>query len=113
MCLHQKARDDETTEYVDVVSLYPYICKYYKIPIGHPKINVGVAGQDIELCLKMEGLIKCLIVPTKTCVRLFFHLGTNRNLRFVCVDLTCCNRTLVNSAGTFLTQRGLSQALGS
>ena len=27
MRLHHKARDDETVQYVDVISLYPYICK--------------------------------------------------------------------------------------
>jgi hypothetical protein len=53
MCLHHKARDDDTIQYVDVMSLYTYICKYYKIPIGHPKIHVGDACQDIESCMKM------------------------------------------------------------
>jgi hypothetical protein len=27
MCLHHKVRNDETIQYVDVVSLYPYNCK--------------------------------------------------------------------------------------
>jgi hypothetical protein len=35
-----QARDDKTIEYVNVISLYPYICKYYKIPIRHTKIHV-------------------------------------------------------------------------
>jgi len=26
--------------YVDVISLYPYVCKYGKIPVGHPKMYV-------------------------------------------------------------------------
>jgi len=26
---------------VDVISLYPYICKYGKFPVGHPKVYVG------------------------------------------------------------------------
>jgi len=26
---------------VDVISLYPYICKYGKFPVGHPKVCVG------------------------------------------------------------------------
>ena len=30
MRLHHKAREDETVQYVDVISLYPYICKYFK-----------------------------------------------------------------------------------
>jgi len=32
MRLHYKARKNETTQYVDVMSLYPYICKYFKFP---------------------------------------------------------------------------------
>jgi hypothetical protein len=43
MCLHYKARNDESIQYADVMSLYPYICKYYKMPVGHPKIYVGDA----------------------------------------------------------------------
>jgi len=42
MRLHYKAREIETMQYVDVVSLYPYICKYFKFPVGHPIIHVGM-----------------------------------------------------------------------
>ena len=49
------------------MSLYPYICKYFKFPVGHPVIQVGNACRDIEACLRMEGLIKCLIVPPDNC----------------------------------------------
>jgi len=45
------------------MSLYPYICKYFKFPIGHPIIHVGDTCADIEACLKMKGLMKCKIVP--------------------------------------------------
>jgi G:T-mismatch repair DNA endonuclease (very short patch repair protein) len=65
MCLHYKARHDESIEYADVMSLYPYICKYYKMPVGNPKIHVGDACLDMEVCLTMERLMKCLIVPPK------------------------------------------------
>jgi len=30
--LHYKARENEAIQYVDVMSLYPYICKYFKFP---------------------------------------------------------------------------------
>jgi hypothetical protein len=36
-----KIHEGEIIQYVDVMILYPYICKYYKFPIGHPKIHVG------------------------------------------------------------------------
>ena len=38
MCLHYKARENETIQYIDGISLYPYICKYSKFTIGHPII---------------------------------------------------------------------------
>ena len=57
MCLNRKARENETIQYVDVMSLYPYICDYFKFPIGHPVIHMGDEFRDIEACLCMEGLI--------------------------------------------------------
>jgi hypothetical protein len=39
------------------MSLYPYICKYFKFPVGHPKVYVG---DDLEMIQK-EGVIKCRI----------------------------------------------------
>jgi len=63
MRLHYKANNNETIQYVDVMSLYPSICKYFKFPVGHPVIHVGDACRDIEACLRLEGLIKCSIVP--------------------------------------------------
>jgi G:T-mismatch repair DNA endonuclease (very short patch repair protein) len=42
MRFHCKIGENETIEYCDVISLYPYICKYFKFPIGHLVIHVGV-----------------------------------------------------------------------
>jgi len=62
--LHYKiAENEETIQYCDVMSLYPYICKYFKFPIGHPVVHVGDTCKDIRACLQMEGLIKCTLVP--------------------------------------------------
>jgi len=58
MRLHYKPRENETIQYVDVMSLYPYICKYFKFPVGHPIGQVGYECKDIEACLRMDGLIK-------------------------------------------------------
>jgi len=63
MCLYRKAWKNETIQYVDVMSLYPYMYKYFKFPISHRVIYVGDAFGDIEACLCMEGLIRCSIVP--------------------------------------------------
>ena len=65
MRLHYKIREeDESVQYCDM-SLYPYICKYFKFPIGHPIIHVGDACAVKEACLKMDGLMKCTVVPPK------------------------------------------------
>jgi len=40
-----------------------YICKYFMFPIGHPRNHVGDAFKDVEICLRMDGLIMCTIVP--------------------------------------------------
>ena len=48
MLLHYKAREGETIQYVDVMNLYPYICKYFKFRVGHPVIHVGEGCNDNE-----------------------------------------------------------------
>jgi hypothetical protein len=48
-----------------LLSLYPYICKYFKFPVGHLVIHVGDACKDREACLRKEGLMKCSIVPSE------------------------------------------------
>jgi hypothetical protein len=54
---HYMIEENETIQYCDVMSLYPYICKYYKFPIGHPVIHVVETCKNIEACLRMEGLM--------------------------------------------------------
>jgi len=63
MRLYKIREGEETIQYCDIMSLYPYNCKYFKFPIGHPIIHVGDTCADIEACLKMEGLMKSKIVP--------------------------------------------------
>jgi hypothetical protein len=53
--LHYKIREgEETIQYVDIMSLYPYVGKYFKFPVGHPTIHVGDACRDIDAMLKKE-----------------------------------------------------------
>ena len=63
--LHHKAGDGETIQYVDVISLYPYVCKYLQFPIGQPLIHVGDACQDMQAMLLKDGLLKCSILPKR------------------------------------------------
>jgi hypothetical protein len=49
MSLHKKVQEGEKTlQYCEVMSIYPYICKYGKFLIGHPAIHVGDVCQDID-----------------------------------------------------------------
>jgi len=63
MRLNYKAWECETIQYVDVMSLYPYICKYFKFTVGHPVFHFGDECKDKQACLRMDGLIQCSIVP--------------------------------------------------
>jgi len=69
MRLHYKAHEIETIQYVDVMSLYPYTCKNFKFNVRHPTIHVGIAFTDIKACLRLDGMIKCSVVPPET----FYH----------------------------------------
>jgi len=82
MTLHYKARENETKQYVDVMSLYPYICKYYKFPVGHPIIHVG------DACLRMGGLIKSSIIPPEKLYHPVLPFRCNNKLMF-CLCRTC------------------------
>jgi len=46
MRLQYKARENETIQYVDDTSLYPWICNYFNFHIGHLVIQVGDACKD-------------------------------------------------------------------
>lgn len=62
--VYHKCEAGEEIRYVDVCSLYPWVCKYGKFPIAHPRIHVGD-----EECRKrgigVEGLIKCKVLPPR------------------------------------------------
>jgi len=77
-----------SVQYCDIMSLYPYICKYLKFPIGHLIIHVGDACADIEACLKMKGLMKCKIVPPKELYHPVLPYRWDKKLLF-CLCRTC------------------------
>jgi hypothetical protein len=63
--LHYKITEGETIQYVDVMSLHPYICKYLKFPISHPVSHVGDECQDMQAMLEKDCLMKCSILPPR------------------------------------------------
>jgi len=88
MLLHYMAREGETIQYVDVMSLYPCICKYFKFPVGQPVIHVGDACKEREACCRKEGLIKCSIVPPEKLYHAVFPLRANQKIMF-CLCRAC------------------------
>jgi hypothetical protein len=59
--------DDKTRiKYYDIMPLYPYICKYFKFPIGHPKVYVGNDCANISETIQKEGIINCRILARNT-----------------------------------------------
>ena len=64
--LHAQSTTEFVIKYVDVQSLYPYVCKNKHYPIGHPRCLIGPdlkkMGTDIN---KYEGLVKCKVLPPK------------------------------------------------
>ena len=59
--LYKEASETETVSYYDVTSLYPFINKTGKVPLGHPEIITEDFGNLDEY----EGLIKCKVLPPK------------------------------------------------
>ena len=59
--LYKEASNDEDINYYDVTSLYPWVNKTGKIPLGHPEIIT----ENFEDLSKYEGLVKCKVLPPK------------------------------------------------
>jgi G:T-mismatch repair DNA endonuclease (very short patch repair protein) len=60
--LHEKCNEDERIQYYDVVSLYPFICKSGKFPLGHPEIIT----HDFDTSMKSYfGIAHVKILPPK------------------------------------------------
>ena len=78
MHLHYKGWENETIQYVVVMSLYPYICKYFKFPVGHPVIHVGDECKNMEDCLHMDGVIKCTTVRPEKLYHPVLHYRCNK-----------------------------------
>jgi hypothetical protein len=78
MVPHYAICDGETIQYCDIMSLYPFVCKYSKFPIGHTKVLVIETCRVIQAMLYKEGLMKCTVLPPKRIYHpvLLFHCNT-------------------------------------
>jgi hypothetical protein len=75
-----KVKQCEEIHYVDVISLYPYICKYGKFPIGHPQVYVGTDCPADYLA--WEGIIKCKVLPPRGLYHAVLTYKSNAKLTF-------------------------------
>ena len=90
-------REGESIQYCDVMSLYHFICNYFKFPIDHSAIHMGDACQDLEAMLQKDGLMKCSFLPLMHLYHPVLPFRCNNRLSF-CLCRTCAieqNRTTV------------------
>ena len=56
--------EDEPIHYTDITSLYPYVCRNKRFPIGHPTRLCGPELQRSNPTLEnFEGVVKCKVLP--------------------------------------------------
>ena len=85
--LFEETGPEKQIKYYDVKSLYPFINKTGKIPIGHPQIITD----NFDSIENYEGLIKCKIVPPKDLYIPVLPVKCNGKLMFsLC---RCCSET--------------------
>lgn len=72
-----ESNEKEQIRYVDFTSLYPYVCKYAKFPIGHPTVYFG---KDIPSDL--FGILKCKILPPQNLLHPVLPYRTRNKLTF-------------------------------
>ncbi|KAJ8953532.1 hypothetical protein NQ317_000050 [Molorchus minor] len=79
---HYKCKPGEKIKYIDVCSLYPYVCKYGKFPIGHPKVYIGEECSQLSL-ERTDGSIKCKVLPPRALYHPVLPSKMNDKLMFV------------------------------
>jgi len=98
--LHYAVREGETVRCYGVTSLYPYISKYFKFPVGHPEIHVGDSCQYKQTMLSKLGLIKYSVLPPKRLFHPVLPFHCNKKLLFCLCSSAPSNVTLRASACT-------------
>jgi len=77
---HYRVKQGEQIRYVDVISLYPYICKYGKFLVGHPEVYV--CADCPFACLDRVGIVKCSVLPLRKLYHRVFTYKRNSKLMF-------------------------------
>lgn len=98
--LFHEAAEDEEIKYLDVCSLYPFVNKYGKYPIGHPTIHVGDDACRQLPFDTVEGLIKVTVLPPRDLYHPVLPHRLHKKLMFIlcrtCAELLnheACNHT--------------------
>ena len=80
--LHAVECDESVIKYVDVQSLYPYVCKNKHYPVGHPRCLMGpnLTGMNFT---EFEGPVKCKILPPRGLMIPLLPSHINGKLMFV------------------------------
>lgn len=60
--LYYKIKDNEQIKYIDFTSLYSYVQKYGRYPVGHPEIITEQFNLDIS---NYFGIIKCIVLAPR------------------------------------------------
>lgn len=81
--LQCKTNPHEKIMYYDVCSLYPWVNKTCKYPVGHPKvIRPGHKKYDPQNVYKYEGLVWCEVVPPRRLFHPLLPYRCNQKLLF-------------------------------
>jgi DNA polymerase type B, organellar and viral len=91
--MYYKCLAGEKIKYVDVCSLYPYICKTGTFPIGHPKILTENFNYSDLAARKYTGIIKCTVIPPRGLFHLVLPARFNGKLLFA-LCRTCAAQQL-------------------
>ena len=73
-------KTEETIEYMCVMSIYPWVWKYFKFPIGYPTLHLQYA--DIRAMLAKEVLVWCTVLSPRDTYHLVLPYRFNGRLTF-------------------------------
>ncbi|XP_033231541.1 uncharacterized protein LOC117182560, partial [Belonocnema kinseyi] len=94
---YYEAKGKVKISYLDVCSLYPFVSKYGKFPIGHPKVYIGddcksLTGVNFDLS-NVEGLVKCRVLPPTNKYLPVLPVRMHGKLMFPLCN-TCCKEQI-------------------
>lgn len=101
---HKVDDDNEKIHYYDVCSLYPYINKYFKYPVGHPEILLNDKLQGVTV-FNTEGLFKVLVLPPRNLYHPVLPIKMHQKLMFI-LCYTCAKDKLQSDCNHTESERG-------